>query len=330
LLLGQTLLIERRGEHLIVRERDEIERLLKRAYHGEPPVDRLMSGLATVAAALNANDQCLARIAAVHLMIPDLPSVAARDAMIAENALIKYARDKGAGAANWNPALHLRAGTPPNPGWFAPTDGEADRSTAIRTAQNNVAGQASDVFPSNSKPGDPFPTAHAAAIAALLAVYAIARSTHLEYSGRIYQNADGTFSYTQGLTDSQRYPDIPNRNCCPSNASPGNVPEGTLDMGTYHTHPIDRHAEFSMLDKSFYTYQDKRPGYLAGTNDQGIGEILQFTPGETVYRGITQTIGTISGGRFIPNPKFNPDKKPRIPPPEGDSCDPSKPDPEKE
>jgi hypothetical protein len=37
-----------------------------------------------------------------------------------------------------------------------------------------------------------------------------------------------------------------------------------------------------MLDKSFYTYQDKRPGYLAGTNDQGIGEILQFTPGDSV------------------------------------------------
>ena len=101
-------------------------------------------------------------------------------------------------------------------------------------------------------------------------------------------------------------------------------------MGTYHTHPIDRHAEFSMLDKSFYTYQDKRPGYLAGTNDQGIGEILQFTPGDSVYQGITQTIGTISGGRFIPNPKFNPDKKPRIPPPEGDSHDPNKPNPENE
>jgi hypothetical protein len=30
-------------------------------------------------------------------------------------------------------------------------------------------------------------------------------------------------------------------------------------------------------------------------------------------------MGTISGGRFIPNPKFNPDKKPRIPPPEEDA-----------
>jgi hypothetical protein len=36
-------------------------------------VDRLMPGLHTVAAAMNANDPCLARIAAVHLRIPDLP-----------------------------------------------------------------------------------------------------------------------------------------------------------------------------------------------------------------------------------------------------------------
>jgi hypothetical protein len=64
LLLGHTSLIERRGDRFVVRERDEIERLLKRAYYGEPPVDRLMGGLATVASALNANDQCLARIAA--------------------------------------------------------------------------------------------------------------------------------------------------------------------------------------------------------------------------------------------------------------------------
>jgi hypothetical protein len=123
LLLGHTSLIERRDDRFVVRERDDIERLLKHAYHGQPPVDRLMSGLTTVARALNANDQCLARIAAVHLEIPDLPSAAVRDAMTAEDSLIKYARDEGSGTATWNPALHPRTGTPPNPGWFAPTDG---------------------------------------------------------------------------------------------------------------------------------------------------------------------------------------------------------------
>jgi hypothetical protein len=130
LLLGHTSLIERQGDRFVVRERGEVDRLLKRAYHGEPPVDRLMGGLATVASALNANDQCLARIAAVHLKIPDLPSAAARDAMAAEDSLIKYARDEGSGGASWDPALHPRTDTPPNPGWFAPTGGSHGESSA--------------------------------------------------------------------------------------------------------------------------------------------------------------------------------------------------------
>jgi hypothetical protein len=89
LFLGRTPLIERRGKRHVVRAQGEIDRLLKRAYHGEQAADRLMPGLATVAAALNADDQCLARIAAVHLQIPDLPSEAARNGMEAEEILIK-------------------------------------------------------------------------------------------------------------------------------------------------------------------------------------------------------------------------------------------------
>jgi hypothetical protein len=116
LLLGHTSLIERRDGRFVVRERGGIERLLKRAYHGELPVDRLMGGLATVASALNANDQCLARIAAVHLKIPDLPSAAARDAMATEDWQIKYARNGGSGGASWNPALHPPTGASPKPG----------------------------------------------------------------------------------------------------------------------------------------------------------------------------------------------------------------------
>ncbi len=95
-----------------------------------------MPGLATVAAALNANDQALARIAAVHLRIPDLPDQAARDAMEAADVLIK--------SADWNPALHPRAGTPPNPGWFAPTDGAGSESFSTRTAQNDDPTRRSD------------------------------------------------------------------------------------------------------------------------------------------------------------------------------------------
>jgi hypothetical protein len=114
LLLGRTPLIERRHGRFVVRERSEIERLLSHAYRTIFSAGRIMPGLATVAAALNADDQCLARIAAVHLRLPDLPDRAARDGMEAMDVLLKSARDES-GGDTWNPALHPRAGTPPIP-----------------------------------------------------------------------------------------------------------------------------------------------------------------------------------------------------------------------
>jgi hypothetical protein len=89
LLLGRTPLIERRDRRFIVRERAEIEKLLKHVLLKDTTIDRLMPGLATVASALNADDPCLARIAAVHLKIPDIPSLSARDQMEVEDALIR-------------------------------------------------------------------------------------------------------------------------------------------------------------------------------------------------------------------------------------------------
>ncbi len=118
LLLGRIPLVERRDGRFVVRERSEIARLVKYSFSNGVAIDRLLPGLTIVASALNANNQAGARIAAVHLQIPNLPSLAARDAMIAEDALIKYARD-GGGASDWNPDLHPRTGTPPNSGWFA-------------------------------------------------------------------------------------------------------------------------------------------------------------------------------------------------------------------
>src|SRR5580698_9581292 len=107
LLIGRTPLIEKRDGHFVVRKLREIERLLSCAYRSEISADRIMSGLATVARALNADDQCLARIAAVHLRVSDIPDRAARDAMEATDVFIKYARDEGGGEdSNWNPALH--------------------------------------------------------------------------------------------------------------------------------------------------------------------------------------------------------------------------------
>jgi hypothetical protein len=105
-----------------------------------------MFGLANVAAALNANDPCLAAIAAVHLRIPDLPDARARDGMEAEDRFIKYARGESP-ASDWDPAKHPRTGTPPNPGWFAPTSGD-DAESATRIAENEDKERASDAVPS--------------------------------------------------------------------------------------------------------------------------------------------------------------------------------------
>jgi len=143
LLIGRTPLIEKRDGHFVVRQQHDIERLLSRAYRTEISADRLMSGLTSVARALNADDQCLARIAAVHLRIPDIPDRTARDAMEAMDVFVKYARDEGGGDSTWNPALHPRTGTPPNPGWFAPTEGDGE-SSPVRTAQNNDPTRRSD------------------------------------------------------------------------------------------------------------------------------------------------------------------------------------------
>ena len=143
LFIGRTPLIEKRDGQFFVRQQHDIERLLSRAYRTEIRADRLMSGLTSVARALNADDQCLARIAAVHLRIPDIPDRTARDAMEAMDVFVKYARDEGGGDSDWNPALHPRTGTPPNPGWFAPTEG-AGESSPVRTAQNNDPTRRSD------------------------------------------------------------------------------------------------------------------------------------------------------------------------------------------
>jgi hypothetical protein len=143
LFLGRTPLIERQGATFAVRSRSEIDRLLSGAYGTDLAVDRIMPGLGTVAAALNANDPGLARIAAVHLRIPDLPDQAARDRMEAEDILIKSidrnsapralgaASHNTGGGADGNESFLLASARfhkaspddPKHPGWPAGTEG---------------------------------------------------------------------------------------------------------------------------------------------------------------------------------------------------------------
>ena len=119
LMLGRMPPMDRRDGRFVVRERAELERLLCRAYRRELAVDRLIPGLVTVASALNANDQGLARIAAVHLRIPDLPDHAARDAMEAEDVLIKYLRQRELK----DEIRKASPDDPKHPGWPAGTEG---------------------------------------------------------------------------------------------------------------------------------------------------------------------------------------------------------------
>ena len=140
LLLGRTFLIERRGERFVVRARGEIERLLKCAYDGEPPVDRLMSGLARVASALNANDQCLARIAAVHLQMSDLASSATgwRRKIRRSNTPATVVPRIGIRRCIHAPARRRI------PGWLAPTGGASHDAPRVRVAENDGATRQSD------------------------------------------------------------------------------------------------------------------------------------------------------------------------------------------
>ena len=119
LVLGRTALIERRDTGFVVREQGDLEHLLGCAYRTKVNVDRLMPRLATVATALNANDQGLARIAAVHLRISDLPDLAARDVMEAEDVLIKYLRLRELK----DEIRKASPDDPKHPGWPAGTEG---------------------------------------------------------------------------------------------------------------------------------------------------------------------------------------------------------------
>lgn len=117
LVLGRTLLIERRDGRFSVRQQSEIELLLSRAYRRPVAADRRMARLNAIASALNANDWCLAHIAAVHLRLPDLPDHAARDAMEATDALIRAV----GGAVDQ--VRKASPDDPKHPGWPAGTPG---------------------------------------------------------------------------------------------------------------------------------------------------------------------------------------------------------------
>jgi hypothetical protein len=130
LFLGRTPLIERHAGCYVLRAQSDLERLFKRS-PDIADLDRLMRGLRVVKSALDENNLSLAQIAAVQLRMPNLPGFPARAALEAEDRLIKTERGGDALArAGWDPDKHPRAGAPPNPGWFAPTDDSGSERSA--------------------------------------------------------------------------------------------------------------------------------------------------------------------------------------------------------
>lgn len=199
LFLGTTPLLHLHPDGFVPRPQAELERLLSRGFGSGVVLDRVMPGLGGVASALNDNNLCRARIAAVQLRLPELPDTLARLAMETEDLLIKVeARSNHEGPGGWDPTQHPRAGTAPNPGWFAPKDsvsGDAD-DKALHLPPGDRNEEIGDLLEwiANAKPEDVQPISE-------------------EISRIFYQNsdfADGAM-FHQALVESLADPDTANR-----------------------------------------------------------------------------------------------------------------------
>lgn len=92
---------------------DVIEERLWRAYGCKVSAAGKLGGLRSIAEALNESELARAQIGALLLKLPE-----------PEDDLAKRLHDYGWFLKEWDPDLHPRTGTPPNPGWFAPKDSD--------------------------------------------------------------------------------------------------------------------------------------------------------------------------------------------------------------
>ncbi len=100
----------------------EFDAALGRAYGIPVQASEKMNGLKVIADALNNGELARAQIAAVLLRLPDPPQLRKNAAVGAE--LAAELTDSGFIVKDWNPDEHPRTGEAPNPGWFAPKDGD--------------------------------------------------------------------------------------------------------------------------------------------------------------------------------------------------------------
>ena len=109
------------------------------------------------------------------------------------------------------------------------------------------------VDPFGFAPGDKYKSPDEAANHAIEDVNSTSIKEGREYAGRIYQNSDGTYSYT-----------APNKGT-KSGSCPGETPADKKNEGYYHTHGSDDpgydNENFSPEDKNFANNEGK-PGYV--------------------------------------------------------------------
>jgi RHS repeat-associated protein len=125
-------------------------------------------------------------------------------------------------------------------------------------------------------PGDPYPTANAAAIQAIKDVNAMSIKTNLEIGGRIYKRKDGRYSYTWPALGTQK--------------DMGQVPPTCPgDQGMYHTHgTYDGRSRPDMISgvDQYWSDLEKKPIWI-GTPS---GVVLKYTPNGIPFDGLPQAI----------------------------------------
>ena len=103
---------------------ESIERALMGIYRVAIDAARKMSGLGVVADALNRGEIARAQVATLLLKLPDPGRVDAGSTPGLRKLAVLL--KSGWVAEDWDPSKHPRAESGPNPGWFAPKDGDAD------------------------------------------------------------------------------------------------------------------------------------------------------------------------------------------------------------
>jgi uncharacterized protein RhaS with RHS repeats len=84
------------------------------------------------------------------------------------------------------------------------------------------------VDPEGLAPGDKYPTANDAALAASKDIYPLTIKNRVEYGGMICRFKDGSCTYTPPTTDNKEHSVNINKNSCPAETTP---------EGFYHSHP---------------------------------------------------------------------------------------------